>query len=133
MVQIHGLQAVINALAKAKNKYGDKAKGSVIVGYTAAYAIYVHENIEMKLKGLPRPAPSKGNFWDPTGSSSKFLEKPAREMRNETRTTINSAMKNGATMEQAMYIAALQIQRASQKMVPVDFGNLKASAFTRKE
>lgn len=47
----------------------------VIVGYTAAYAIFVHENVEMKGKGKPRQAPSKGNYWDPVGrGQSKFLE-----------------------------------------------------------
>lgn len=34
---------------------------TVIVGYTAFYAMFVHEMVEMKLKGQPRRAPSKGN------------------------------------------------------------------------
>lgn len=52
----------------------------VIVGYTAFYAMFVHENVEMKWKGLPRTAPSHGNYWDPAGrGQSKFLEAPARD------------------------------------------------------
>lgn len=48
------------------------------VGYTATYAIYVHENVEMRGRGLPRPS-GKGNYWDPAGrGQAKFLEFPAR-------------------------------------------------------
>jgi len=49
------------------------------IGYNAFYALFVHENVEMKLKGQPRKAPSKGKYWDPQGKGqSKFLEEPAR-------------------------------------------------------
>jgi hypothetical protein len=69
----------------------------VIVGYTAFYAMFVHENVEMKLKGLPRGAfrfkddvdmienlektySNRGNYWDPAGrGQAKFLEAPARD------------------------------------------------------
>jgi len=64
-------------------KIGSGVKFDVIVGYTASYAIYVHENIEEKNKGEPRPrrrGVDRGNFWDPPGrGQSKFLETPARE------------------------------------------------------
>jgi hypothetical protein len=49
----------------------------VEVGYTAEYAAYVHENLEMKLKGEPR-ASGRGVYWGPKGES-KFLEKTVRE------------------------------------------------------
>lgn len=61
----------------------------VTVGYTAAYAIYVHENVEMRLRGEPRPAPHKGRYWDPQGrGQSKFLEEPARRLRGTLRQII---------------------------------------------
>lgn len=55
----------------------------VFVGYTAAYAIYVHENMEMKLQGQERPYTAKGgyqgHYWDPAGrGQNKFLERPYR-------------------------------------------------------
>lgn len=51
--------------------------------YTAAYAIFVHENVEMKGRGLPRPPGHKGNYWDPPGrGQAKFLEEPARTERD---------------------------------------------------
>lgn len=66
----------------------------VHVGYTAAYAIYVHENAEMKLKGQDRPAPSKGKYWDPQGrGQSKFLEEPARTQRPAMRALIAKAIR----------------------------------------
>lgn len=56
----------------------------VTVGYEAAYAVFVHENIEMKLKGQPRAKPSKGRYWDPQGrGKSKFLEDPVKNNRVE--------------------------------------------------
>ena len=54
---------------------------SVEVGYTAEYAVYVHENLEMKLKGEPR-ASGRGVYWGPKGES-KFLEKTIRENESE--------------------------------------------------
>jgi hypothetical protein len=58
----------------------------VNVGYTAFYAMFVHENVEMKQKGQPRRPPSKGNYWDPAGrGQAKFLEAPARDSANRTK------------------------------------------------
>lgn len=51
----------------------------VEVGYTSPYAIWVHENVGMKLKGQPRPS-GIGNYWDPNGRP-KFLEEPSRRLR----------------------------------------------------
>lgn len=50
----------------------------VNVGYTALYALWVHESIGMVLKGLPRRS-GKGKYWDPQGrAQAKFLEEPSR-------------------------------------------------------
>lgn len=58
----------------------------VNIGYTAAYAIFVHENIMMAGKGRPRPS-GRGNYWDPNGQA-KFLEGPARTERRVMRKII---------------------------------------------
>lgn len=80
-------------------------KINVFVGYTAFYALYVHENPEiwppgMRLKGQPREAPKKGMkgfrgyYWDPQGRAQpKFLEAPARRHRQELRRMIMDSMK----------------------------------------
>ena len=45
---------------------------AVSIGFSASYAIYVHENLEQKLKGDPRPS-GLGVYWGPKGEP-KFLE-----------------------------------------------------------
>lgn len=51
-------------------------KMSVQVGYRQAYALWVHENTEEKLRGQPRPS-GLGTYWNP--GNSKYLERPLRE------------------------------------------------------
>jgi hypothetical protein len=50
------------------------------VGFTAEYALFVHENMEMKLEGLPRPS-GLGTYWNPGGP--KFLERAVSENTQE--------------------------------------------------
>lgn len=55
------------------------------VGYTAAYAPYVHD-APGTLKGLPRSmfGGGTGNFWDPN-AEPQFLEKGMEEVRKDGR------------------------------------------------
>lgn len=108
----------------------------MVVGFTAAYALWVHENMEMKLKGLPRRKPAKGYYWDPQGiAGPKFLEGPARELSNsgELSRILLSVMKQGKTMMQGLLVCGMRILREAQLRTPVDTGNLKASGFVRVE
>ena len=131
IVGIKELRKRLNGLIATSLK---KDRGGAIVGYTANYALWVHENVEMKWKGKPRSKPSKGKYWDPQGrGQSKFLEQPAREKTEEMSAIVVKALKGGARLQQALVLAGLFLQRESQKLVPVDTGNLKASAFTRKD
>lgn len=139
MPRVEGVKAVMRAIEQRalskviKEGAGISGEPSVIVGYTANYALYVHENIEMKGAGKPR-ANGKGNYWDPQGrAQAKFLEAPARQLRNELGSIVRTALKRGKSLLQALYLAGLRLQRASMLIVPVDTGNLKASAFTMKE
>ena len=119
------------------------------MGYTTRYAIYVHE-APMKLKGIPRSAgggrdkktgrfkkgAKKGKYWDPQGiATNKFLEGPFRENRDAILTKVANATKASkeVSLTTAITIAGLFLMRKSQQVVPVDTGNLKASAFTRLE
>lgn len=54
---------------------------AVEIVYHQAYAAYVHENVDMKLKGTPRPS-GLGDYWGPAGEA-KFLERPLMESRKE--------------------------------------------------
>jgi hypothetical protein len=115
MASVQGLNKILSALEHEKTKAPREIR--VVVGYTAAYAVYVHENTQM---------------FHRVGQA-KFLEQPARDMQAELTKTVEDYSKKGATLAQALYVAGLKLQRASQKLVPVDTGALKASAFTRVE
>lgn len=65
----------------------------VEVGYTASYALYVHEQVAMKLKGQPRPS-GRGKFWDPQGRAyAKFLEEPMHRLTPAMNRIIAAAAK----------------------------------------
>lgn len=57
-----------------------EARG-VEVGFAAAYAIYIHENMEQTLKGQARPS-GLGVYWGPSGQP-KFLESAMIDERDE--------------------------------------------------
>lgn len=117
MPELRNVDKVVAALrAKAAKAVGDDV--DCVVGYTAAYAIYVHENLTAKHK---------------PGKQAKFLEQPARQLRDTFATMIKADLQSGKTMGQALLRAGLLLQRESQKLCPVDTGNLRASAFTRLE
>lgn len=117
MARIEGVEKVVNALrAKAAASRKD-ADVSAVVGYTAAYALFVHENLEAIHKV----------------GQAKFLEQPARQYADELGRIVRDALRAGKTMGQAMLLAALRLQRESQLLCPVDTGAMKGSAFTRLE
>lgn len=129
---IENIVKVEQALKKALSKY---RSCSAVTGYRAAYALYVHENLEMKWKGLPRKGPNgKGHYWDPPGrGQSKFLEQPARENAAKMAEIVRRALQRGDSLEDAILSAARFLQHESMQLVPVDTGNLKGSAFVEVE
>lgn len=69
---------VLKASAYTRHE-GQSFKTVVNVGYTAAYALFVHERVLMSWKGLPREPspPHRGNYWDPQGrATARFLAIP---------------------------------------------------------
>ena len=88
---------------------------SVTVGFTANYAVFVHENLQAV---------------HPHGQS-KFLEQPMVENRVKYGNIYAKARSEGKTAAQALVLAGLALQRDAMKLCPVDTGNLRASAFTR--
>lgn len=59
----------------------DKMVKVVEVGFTAAYAPFVHENLQMILKGKPRPS-GKGVYWGPAGEA-RFLANAVERQKDE--------------------------------------------------
>lgn len=67
----------------------------VEVGYSSPYAIYVHENMEMKLRGRTRRS-GKGTYWSSSGGGqgrSKFLESAAKDLQDDVVDTVADAAR----------------------------------------
>jgi hypothetical protein len=135
-MEIKGLGALNAQLRERAARAAKDSNGAVLVGFTARYAIYVHEMREPKTLGMSKPRPSGlGVYWGPSQSGPKFLENPAREMNNDGTfgDLITRALRAGRTLMQGLLIAGLRLQREAQMRVPVEYGILRASAFTRLE
>ena len=147
--KVEGVERVLAAL---KQLARERISENCVVGYTAAYALWVHENRAMKWRGYPRDrsvrrsdeggqtiartgfaaSQGKGLFWGPKGRAG-FLLDVAREMSSELGQMVFKGLKRGLTVGKALLLAGLRLQRESQLNVPVEFGALRASAFTRLE
>lgn len=115
ITKVSGIERIVQALQRRAAKASRETNVSVGVGFSQSYAIHVHENLAAV---------------HPVGQA-KFLEQPARTMRNELLGTVRSLLLAGKTMSQALLVAGLKLQRAAQRLCPVDTGALKNSAFTR--
>lgn len=67
---------------------------TVEVGYTSEYAVYVHENLEAKWAGKPRPS-GLGVYWGPKGTP-KFLE---NAVRDKAKSVLNAIRKYAKVSE----------------------------------
>lgn len=143
VTKITNLSSLIQKLRLKEASSKKLDDGTVITGFNASYAVFVHEMIPKTLgKGIPRtgkrPDGSKraGKWWDPQGRGRpKYLEEPARELNNSgelARVVRESYNKQGSLLK-ALLQGGLRIQREAQELVPVDLGNLKGSAFTEVE
>ena len=159
-MKVEGLKNLQNKMQQEVNKRlaspNATAGKSVVVGYTAAYAVYVHENLEaahgtaynakyaaeisqgqmVNKKGrVVKKKGWKGRTSRGPEQQAKFLEQPARELSNsgELSQDVVNAMRAGSKLQDAVLVAAEHIQQDSQQLVPVDTGNLRGSAFVQKE
>ena len=120
MARVENVKELQTILKKLRKESKRKDDGSVIVGYTANYALAVHETFE--------PAPGATRKARTKGQQGKFLEQPARTLVPELKRIV-SKIAPVAGIIKALVVAGLRIQRESQLLVPVDSGNLKGSAF----
>lgn len=145
------MKKLLKAFEKLERESKRKNNGNVIVGYAASYAVRVHE--DAKAEARRRLMVKKKRFtrrWTVKGKKRrkmvlvkkterqrnqqwKFLEQPARELSREMALITVRSVKGGASLIKGLLLAGLHLQRASQKIVPVDTGNLRGSAFTEKE
>lgn len=116
-IAVEGINRLMNKFLKRKTESKHKDDCQYTVGYSAPYAIFVHENLEAN---------------HPHGQA-KFLEQPAREMRGALARTIEGNAKKGIGLRAATADAALELFKESQKLVPVDTGALKVSGFVKDD
>lgn len=116
MPNVSGIGFLHRKISKLRDAAKD-ADSVVLVGFSQKYAIYVHENM---------------NAHHPVGQA-KFLEQPARELRNELGSIIETTFKQTGSVRKGLLLAGLRLQREAQLLTPVDTSALKASAWTAYE
>lgn len=148
ITKIENVKSLIQKLRILESSSKQEDNGSVITGFNAAYAVFVHEIKPKTLgKGIKRTgyyppgkkrgaAKRKGKWWDPQGRGRpKYLEEPARSLNNsgELARVVRESYDKQGSLVKALLQGGLRIQREAQELVPVDLGNLKGSAFTEVE
>lgn len=142
-MSILGLKSLYDKLRDRIARLKTEARQCVVVGYTAKYALFVHEDLEathgeaFNQKHAADIAAGREEARGPN-QQAKYLEMPFRKLQNDGTLLeiINKAMASGASLIEAQLLAGLRVQRDSEEIVPVsapDGGNLKNSAFTRQE
>jgi hypothetical protein len=107
---LQGTQKVISKLRGMT--LGGTGTLSVRVSYNAPYSVFVHEDLT-KYHAPPTQA--------------KFVEQPARQLRQEMRDMVAKKLKQKRALDLALLAAGQLLYDASQLLVPVDTGLLKAS------
>lgn len=107
-------EAIAKVRASISGRLGPQR---AVVGYSAPYAIYVHENLMA---------------YHPVGQA-KFLEQPTRTMQPEFRRIITERLLKGDTPSQALLAAGQALLAASLELCPIDTGLLRESGFVRLE
>lgn len=111
--RLDGAGNLVRRIERLRGKYANQPK--VRVGYSADYAVYVHENMEAH---------------HPVGQA-KFLETATRRHRQEMGAMVRRDMRRGGkSLRDACLDAGRFLQARSQELCPVDTGHLRASAFT---
>lgn len=80
-----------NLRASAYTRKKPEDPNVIEIGFTAAYALFVHENMEQKLKGKPRPS-GLGVYWGPEGEP-QFL---TNALKRQSKNILKLAAKSGS-------------------------------------
>jgi hypothetical protein len=135
LFQVKGADRLIAKLKQLQVKAKQSTKDRIVVGYEAYYAVYVHESVEMKLQGVPRPS-GIGRYWDPQGQAeAKFLERAVRSLTysGELSRIVVKVAKSTKSVSRALLSAGVAIRNEAQRRTPVETGYLKNSAYARVE
>jgi hypothetical protein len=95
-----------------KQRFG--ASQAAVVGYTAAYALRLHEDRKARHR---------------VGRAGYLLDVLHENVATYA-DIVKRILMSGGTMGQACYYAGLQLQRDSMQNCPVDTGHCRSTAFT---
>ena len=119
-VHFEGLTELLTTFKKLADDTGRDC--NIEVGYSAPYAIYVHEDLEVAHQN----------------GQAKFLEQPARQNRQKYLDAIgrewmrrSKAREEGDILKKSVITAAMMLIADSQKLVPVDTGILRGTAYVK--
>lgn len=117
MAKVVGVQRVVDTLRRKMDR-GNPVKFSVVVGYSAEHAIYVHENLQAYHKQ----------------GQAKYLEAAFRMYETQMISIAAYSMRSkGKTFAEAQMEAGEFVLEKSKELVPVDTGELRDSGFVRLE
>jgi hypothetical protein len=95
---------------------GVPGSSAVEVGYSAPYAVYVHENTQCR---------------HPNGGNDHFLTGPVAQMVGELAVEAQAAISEGASRRDVLLEAGDALLEASRQQVPVDTGFLRDSGYVQ--
>jgi hypothetical protein len=127
ITQTYGINQLQAQLTRFANQARKETKRRVLVGFSAPYAAAVHEKVDMVLEGLPRPS-GIGVYWGPHGEA-KFLEKPTKRLKKQIARRIAQVTKNTHSVTRGMYSGGVMLRDAAKALTPVEYGELRDSAY----
>lgn len=146
MAEMLNMTRLLRKLEKYERESMRKNNGNVVVGYTASYAVYVHENLEAAhgeafnakhaaeiAAGAGRKKGERRVMSRGAGQQAKFLEQPAREHSTTIAQMVVNGMKNGASLMKSLLGAGHFLLAKSREIVPWQTGNLYRSGFVEEE
>lgn len=124
--KVYGLERVMKRFRKEIQDFaGEGVVVEGVVGYKAPYAIYVHENKEID---HPLHVDGSGSVRD-CGGQAKFLETSARKMLGSIGRDLAKLKQQKKGLKYSIRTVCERLLAASQKLVPVHTGKLKASGY----
>lgn len=114
-VKMYNLDRVLTELRKRRSRTVGDGFAETKVGYTAPYALAVHERLDLH---------------HPIGQA-KFLEQPMRTEEKVMSDIIRSRLRARERLKQAQLAAARHLIRVSLQLTPIDTGRLRDSWFIK--
>ena len=112
---VYNLRAILTEIHARRQKANLDHTAETRVGYSASYAVPVHERLYVIHKN----------------GQAKFLEQPIRTEKSAMAAIIRAKLRGRTTLKAAQLEAAKHLFAVSQKLVPVFTGALKASGFIK--